>query len=206
VALIVVSILLPGVLPSPHTALAWDAGPQMVRLIDIPLPPPRPAIPKTPRAPIDPSANAVPLVVPNGIAPEPETPPIVTGPPGLVPGLANVDIGTMVATPPPPPPPAPPPATPVRLHSGIDAPRRITEAVPVYPALARSAGVHGVVIIEAVIDAQGQVVSTKVLRSIPLLDQAAVDAVRQWRYTPARLNGEPIPVVMTVTVNFTLGR
>lgn len=204
VALIVVSILLPGVLPSPHTALAWDAGPQMVRLVDIPLPPQRTPVPKTPQAPVDPSANAAPVVAPTGIAPEAETPPIVASPPGLVPGSANADIGLVVATPPPPPPPQP--TTPVRLHSGIDAPRRVTDAVPIYPALARSAGVHGVVIIEAVIDAQGDVVSTKVLRSIPLLDQAAVDAVRQWKYTPARLNGQPIPVVMTVTVNFTLGQ
>ena len=59
-------------------------------------------------------------------------------------------------------------------------------------------------ILEAVIDAQGRVASVRVLRSIALLDQAAVDAVRQWRFTPALLNAEPVPVVMTVTVNFKL--
>ncbi len=75
---------------------------------------------------------------------------------------------------------------------------------PVYPPLARSSRVEGVVILEAVLDATGRVDSVRVLRSIPLLDQAAVDAVRQWRFTPARLNGVPVPVVMTVTVNFTL--
>jgi protein TonB len=61
-----------------------------------------------------------------------------------------------------------------------------------------------VVILEAVLDAQGRVSTVHVLRSIPLLDQAAVDAVEQWRFTPALLNNEPVPVVMTVTVNFTL--
>jgi protein TonB len=61
-----------------------------------------------------------------------------------------------------------------------------------------------VVILEAVIDAQGRVESVRVLRSIALLDQAAADAVRQWRFTPTLLNGEPVPIVMTVTVNFAL--
>jgi TonB family protein len=60
------------------------------------------------------------------------------------------------------------------------------------------------VILEAVIDAAGNVSSAKVLRSIPLLDQAAIDAVMQWQYTPTLVNGVPSPVIMTVTVNFTL--
>jgi periplasmic protein TonB len=61
-----------------------------------------------------------------------------------------------------------------------------------------------VVIIEATIDPSGHVSDTRVLKSIPLLDQAAVDAVRQWEFTPTNLNGVPVPVVMTVTVNFSL--
>jgi protein TonB len=75
---------------------------------------------------------------------------------------------------------------------------------PVYPPIAISARVQGRVIIEATIDRHGKVGEAKVLRSIPLLDQAALDAVRQWEYTPTLLNGEPVPVIMTVTVNFTL--
>ena len=59
-------------------------------------------------------------------------------------------------------------------------------------------------IIEATIGADGHVVDARVLQSIPLLDGAALDAVRQWQYTPTRLNGIPVPVVMTVTVRFTL--
>ena len=75
---------------------------------------------------------------------------------------------------------------------------------PVYPPIAQSAKIQGVVILEAVIDGNGQVVDARVLRSIPLLDQAAYDAVKQWEFEPTLLNGVPTPVVMTVTVNFVL--
>jgi protein TonB len=64
--------------------------------------------------------------------------------------------------------------------------------------------VEGVVILEATIDAGGQVQAVQLLRSAPLLDQAALEAVRQWRYEPATLNGEPVPVIMTITVRFAL--
>jgi protein TonB len=62
------------------------------------------------------------------------------------------------------------------------------------------------VIIEATIDREGRVTEARLLRSIPLLDQAALEAVRQWEYEPTLLNGVTVPVIMTVTVNFTLGR
>jgi periplasmic protein TonB len=74
----------------------------------------------------------------------------------------------------------------------------------VYPSIAQSARVQGVVIVEATIGPDGKVSDARVLRSIPLLDQAALDAVRQWVFTPTLLNGVPVPVIMTVTVNFTL--
>jgi protein TonB len=64
--------------------------------------------------------------------------------------------------------------------------------------------VQGVVILEAVIDETGRVTNVRVLRSIPLLDQAATQAVRQWQFAPTLLNGEPVPIVMTVTVSFEL--
>ncbi len=75
---------------------------------------------------------------------------------------------------------------------------------PVYPQIAQSARVQGIVIIEATIDRSGKVTDTRVLKSIPLLDQAALDAVRQWEYEPTLLNGVAVPVIVTVTVNFTL--
>ena len=75
---------------------------------------------------------------------------------------------------------------------------------PVYPPDARDARVQGVVILDVLIGVDGRVEQAKVLRSIPLLDQAAIDAVTQWVFTPTTVNGEPKKVIMTVTVNFTL--
>jgi protein TonB len=74
----------------------------------------------------------------------------------------------------------------------------------VYPPDAFDQKVQGVVILEATIDTAGAVATARVLRSIPLLDEAALDAVRQWQFTPTLLNGTPVPVIMTVTVNFSL--
>ncbi len=97
------------------------------------------------------------------------------------------------------------PQGPVRVGGDIAEPRKVFDVKPVYPADALAAKVSGIVIIEAVIDRSGGVREAKVLRSVPLLEQAAVDAVRQWRFTPTLLNGAPVEVVMTVTVNFTVG-
>ena len=82
-------------------------------------------------------------------------------------------------------------------------PKKIKDVAPVYPAIAKSAGVSGAVTIEATIGTNGKVVDARVVRSIPLLDQAALDAVRQWEYLPTMLNGLPVPIMVTVTVNFT---
>ncbi len=116
--------------------------------------------------------------------------------------------------PPPPPPPPPPGSTdpaslvdgmsPVRVGGSIKQPTKLVNMSPVYPEEAKAAAVQGVVIIEAIIDPGGLVSSAKVLRSIPLLDEAAVTAVKQWQFTPTLLNGAAVPVIMTVTVNFTL--
>jgi protein TonB len=81
-------------------------------------------------------------------------------------------------------------------------PKKVKDVPPVYPALARSAGISGAVTIEATIGPDGKVADAKVVQSIPLLDQAALDAVRQWEYLPSMLNGVPVPVLVTVTINF----
>jgi TonB family protein len=65
--------------------------------------------------------------------------------------------------------------------------------------------VQGVVMLESVIGLDGRVADVRVLRSIPLLDSAAIDAVKQWEFESTLLDGVPVPVVMTVTVQFTLG-
>jgi TonB family protein len=92
---------------------------------------------------------------------------------------------------------------PVRVGGRIMPPKKIKDVQPVYPAIAQSARVSGVVTIEATIGADGKVIDAKVVRSIPLLDQAALDAVRQWEYLPTMLNGLPVPVLMTVKITFT---
>ncbi|MFA9452986.1 MAG: energy transducer TonB, partial [Candidatus Aminicenantaceae bacterium] len=93
---------------------------------------------------------------------------------------------------------------PVRAGGQIRAPKLIRRVDPQYPELARQARVEGRVIIEATTDAYGRVQSVRVLRSIPLLDQAAIDAVRQWVYEPMLINGKPRGVIFTVTVTFKL--
>jgi TonB family protein len=92
---------------------------------------------------------------------------------------------------------------PLRVGGRIQAPKKIKDVKPVYPATAQSARVAGAVTIEMTIGPDGKVMDAKVVRSIPLLDQAALDAVRQWEYTPTLLNGVPVPVLVTVTINFT---
>jgi protein TonB len=118
-------------------------------------------------------------------------------------GGAGAGVGT--AGPPPPPPPEFDQVdgqAPLRVGGNIKVPTKITDVRPVYPRDALDAGVSGLVILEVLIDGQGTVRSTRVLRSIPMLDQAAAEAVKGWRFTPTLLNGAPVPVLMTVTVNF----
>ena len=128
------------------------------------------------------------------------------GVPGGVPG------GVVRDMPPPPPPPPPPPAfqalidqlQPIRVGGNIKAPWKTKDVKPVYPPIAQSARVQGVVIMEIIVDADGNVADARVLRSIPLLDEAGLEAVKQWRFTPTLLNGNPTAILMTVTVSFTL--
>ena len=91
----------------------------------------------------------------------------------------------------------------MKVGGQIRPPIRIKEVAPVYPAIAQSARVQGDVVIEATIDDEGMVADARVVKSVPMLDQAALDAVRQWQYRPSLLNGVPTAVVMTVTVRFT---
>lgn len=207
-AVLVVQLFAVGPLPVPHRPLIFEEL-RLVQIADIPVP----------RAPLHESAepapavdpNAAPTVMPRGIIAETGLEGVRTSAPtsgvvdGAVHGTTGLEaIGVVEGVAPPPPPPAP--RKPERLHSGMQPPVRVVHVDPVYPAIAQQARVQGVVILEAIIDERGVVKSVTVLRSIPLLDPAAMDAVRQWRFTPARLNGEAVPVVMTVTVNFRLDR
>jgi TonB family protein len=100
--------------------------------------------------------------------------------------------------------PAPPPDDKaLRVGGAIKPPVKIRDVRPAYPPDALAAGIKGVVILEARIDADGNVENARVLKSIPELDQAAIDAVKQWKFEPTLMNGVPMPVIMTVTINFT---
>ncbi len=103
-------------------------------------------------------------------------------------------------------PPAPDAEGPIRMTSDVVRPKIIKRVDPVYPELARQAGIQGVVIVEAVISKTGKVTDAKVLRGLGKsgLDEAAINAVLQWEFTPATLNGIPIDVYMTLTVQFKL--
>ena len=122
------------------------------------------------------------------------------------PGAAGIAAGTAVPSAPTASrataPPAP--AAPIRVGGNVMAPRKVRDVKPVYPADAQADRVQGIVILETTIDTSGKVTNAKVLRSIARLDDAAVDAVKQWEYEPTRLNGVPVPIIMSVTVNFTL--
>jgi protein TonB len=103
----------------------------------------------------------------------------------------------------PNPPPPRPPHTPIRI-AAIEPSKLIVKVNPAYPELARRARVSGTVVLEALIDEEGNVSSVKVLSGHSLLVDAAVEAVKYWKYSPTVLNGEPVPILATVTVVFRL--
>jgi len=100
--------------------------------------------------------------------------------------------------------PRPAPSAPIRVGGDIVPPTKVKNVNPTYPPAAVSKKVQGQVWVEATIGADGKVKDAKVVRSIPQLDQAALDAVRQWEFTPTLLKGVAVPVIMTVWVSFSL--
>jgi protein TonB len=90
----------------------------------------------------------------------------------------------------------------LRLGAGMVPPRKTKDVKPIYPSGALSDQARGAVVLEAIVNIDGKVEDAKVIRSIPQLDQAAIDAVRQWEFVPARLNGSVVAVIITVIVNF----
>jgi len=93
---------------------------------------------------------------------------------------------------------------PVRAEGDIKPPKLIKKVEPIYPEAARKAGIKGTVLLEATTDIYGRVKNVRVLESIPELDQAAIDAVKQWIYEPALIDGKPKGAIFTVTVTFHL--
>ena len=171
------------------------------------IPPPPSTAPKTPTVNVNP--EAAPVESGNRIPTE-DTPVVTaTGPvtpvPGGLPGIigrspvTDLLTGTGPVTLATPPKPAP-----IRPGGDIKPPQRIAYVPPVYPTIAQTARVEGMVILDATIDEQGIVRDVRITRSIPLLDRAAIEAVSKWRYTPTRLNGVAVPIILTVTVSFSL--
>ena len=95
--------------------------------------------------------------------------------------------------------------TPVRVGGNVSAPTIVSRVEPDYTEIARKARISGIVIIEAVIDRQGNVTEARILKPLPMgLDQQALAAIKQWKFRPGRLNGQPVPVYYNLTVNFRL--
>jgi len=187
-------------------ARAFFVAPALAPAPPPPPPPPSAARPATaPRvAPKETSsALTAPVDVPETIAPESGldlgfeggVPGGVEG--GVPGGVVGGVVGGLEAAPPPPP-------QLVRVGGVIREPRKVKHVAPVYPNIALTAKIQGVVILECTISPQGRVEGVQVLRGVPSLDEAAVEAVKKWAYTPTLLGGVPVGVVMTVTVSFVL--
>ena len=181
-------------------------------------PSPPPAAPAVQRmAPrkvtLTPSRLVAPSIIPRQIAMlhEPEPAPEVTGgviggiPGGATGGVLGGIIGGAAVAPPPaiaPPPPEKKTKEILRPGGDVKLPEKLYAPAPKYPALAKAAHIQGSVLIDAVIDEQGNIVNAHVVEGHPLLVPEALRTVMLWKYEPTFLNGVPYPIRMTITVNF----
>jgi protein TonB len=188
-------------------------------LIAPPPPPPPPPPPQAaPVKVVKPVARLLtqgklmaPRAIPKDVAvfKEAEQPPEPPAGSGVIGGLGGGDIlgglggGSSAGAPPPPPPKAT--QTRIKLGGQVQAAKIVAQPQPLYPALARQARIQGNVVLHAIIDKDGRVGQLEVVSGHPLLVQAALDAVKQWRYQPTQLNGDPVEVDTTITVSFVLG-
>jgi periplasmic protein TonB len=123
---------------------------------------------------------------------------------GVNPGVFALNVNPVVPGPPEPPKRPKPPEPPVTIGGDVLAGKLIFKVDPVYPHLAQVARVSGPVILEAIVDEEGSVIQIKVLSGHILLRDAALEAVKRWKYSPTILNGEPIKVQSAITINFNL--
>ncbi len=194
-------------LPSQEALKAFFVQP--LEVAPPPPPPPPPAASSAVARPApkievqQPSGFVAPIDVPNEIKPEEALDlgmegGVAGGVEGGVPGgVVGGVVGGLPSGP-------PPPARVVRIGGQIAQPRKIRNVEPVFPDLAVQSRISALVILEAEVDTRGFVKNVKVLRGHPLFDEAAMLAVKQWRYQPLLLNGEPTGFILTVTVNFNL--
>jgi periplasmic protein TonB len=205
IAVIIVPLVATDSVPLAHRAVeAFIAQPAL------PTPPPPAEPPRPLDQPGGPPAvvsSAAPREAPPTIEPDRPTTASILETHGVVPGGlpdGTITGSNVVIAPPPVPPPPPSQKRPVPVGGVIKEPAKVRHVAPVYPVMAQQARVEGMVIVEAIIGVDGRVKEARVLRSKPLLDDAALEAVRQWVFTPTTLNGVAVPVIMTVTVNFRL--
>lgn len=222
-SLIVLLILLP--------LLSTQAVPVVLRSIVLESPP-GPSQPPTPAPPQrslgrTPAASELkdgqlltPVAVPRTVTQvvDPPQDSSSVGPPGnifSVPGGTGDGSDRSILTMLPPAPVAPPaprvepkpqPAKPVRVGGDMQAALIMSKPIPPYPPMARAARISGVVRLAAVISEAGVIEELRVVEGHPLLVRAAVDAVKQWRYRPTILNGNPVKVATTIDVIFNLGQ
>jgi len=206
VAVVVVPLLYYDSLPAPDEAVrAFFVTPAVAA----PPPPPPPAagVRPAPRTPVvpqpeEPAKFVAPLETPAEIEPEEG---IALGVEGGVPGGVEGGVpggvvgGIVGGLPQEGPPPA---AKLVRVGGQIKTPKLLKRVDPVYPDLAKQARAGALIILEATVDVTGRVQEVRILRSPPLFDEPAVEALKQWTYRPLLLNGVPTPFIVTVTFNF----
>jgi periplasmic protein TonB len=198
---IIVPLVAPGALPVPQKILAFIAP------ASPPAPPPLPAAPISSGVPgriLTTNPAVAPVDAPTKIVAETPVPSSGGEPPGAVGNFSGTFQVGRIENPVAPPPPAVVQTAPVRLGGNIKQPAKTRDVRPAYPPIALASKVEGIVIIEATIGPTGKVQDARVLRSHPLLEEAALAAVREWEFTPTLLNGSAVPVIMTVTVDFRL--
>lgn len=198
--------------PAIHTMMAFVAAPPMPTPPSPPLAPPAVKA-QAQRKAVTPAPIALaPIDVPITLAPEATAPDFddefdAVGVEGGVPGgIVGGVVGAIEIPPPPlsPPPLVPAARAPIRVGGEVEAPALVYRVDPVYPTLAAAGGLEGSVILEAIVGREGRVESVRVLRSQRVFEEAALEAVRQWRYAPVLLNGHPERFILTVVVTFTL--
>jgi protein TonB len=207
-AVVVVPLLAPEPLPEPSGGIhAFLVGPPALAAPPPPPPPPAPGTAVARRTTPSPEAASnrllAPVEVPESIAEEQGLDLGFEGgvPGGVEGGVPGGVVGGVIGGLPEGPPPE---VRPVRVGSQVKEPLKLRHVDPVYPYLASRTRLHGVVVLECVISAEGRVTRVELLRGVPILNEAAVEAVKQWVYRPTLLNGVPTPVIMTVTVTFNL--
>lgn len=210
-AVVIVPTLLYNTMPEPGAAVtAFFSTPLEIAPPPPPPPPPAPAaaarvvrqVPVEPRA-LNPAAFVAPIEVPDQIKPEEGLDLGVEGgvpggveggvPGGVLGGVVGGLLGSSLP---------PPPVRVVRIGGQLIAPKLLKKVPPVYPPLAAQGRISATVNLEARVDVNGHVRTATVLRGHPLFDEAAVTAVKQWRYMPLLLNGEPTEFILTVTLLF----